>query len=846
MLVFAGFIGTAYAAENHVDIPSPREQLGEGMTSEKIVCKIGHVLALRANGMPACVLQNTADRLGWETIKTQFDYSAYKEEGEKQQQPSRDKNETSGMQQHRQAITTISNPEPESDDKFGISVAIGNGVLAVGVPRDDHGNSNNYDIIRDTGSVYLYELSSLNLIHTMRNPEPEFRDYFGSSLAIGNGVLAVGADGDDLHEQHISSINQNVGSIQWLQTVHSVDGIGTIRVTDPDMNLESKAVDYFDVEVRSDSDVMSVTVTETGNASGIFEGTVLFSPDDESAVGILAATQGDTVTAVYKDNTLPYPYTAIEELDVVAVSTIVSLEGISSANADVASSDPNNLGDIQWLQGAYSQSGTGVVRVVDADMNTDSERVENYDVKVWSDSDANDIDLTVTETSNASGIFEGTVFFTTQYESGHRLVVTEGDTVTAVYKDNTLPYPYTAIEELDVVAVSMIGPVDDSSHVGSVYLYDIKSGENIHVIRHPEPGSGANFGSGVDINDDVLTVKTSDTGSVYVYDVKSGKQLHVIDNPKQDHKDRFGSYVAMDDNILAVGVSHNDDNAGNVNSVYLYDTKSGKQLHVIDNPGQSEDYRFGRYVGVGDGIFAISVLPQSYTDDVRPVYLYDVKSGERIRIMHNPESSYRDHDVPLIIHDGILAVGMPGNNPSGDDRMDFSGSVYLHDVASRNHALEIHNPEPEQHDRFGSSIAMGEGFLAVGMPGDNNNDDKDTIYRTGSVYLYDMTLLHTARLSSPNNSMNFEEYLEKVSYAKNMEELDQIMTAARNSESMHKECALYFEDNIETLELLQRLEDKEGDMDEKRQNLIQSICLDTIEDWKHKVSDKFRPYLEND
>ncbi len=752
IIFVSGFVGTAYAAENHVDIPSPREQLEDGITSEKITCKIGHVLALRTNGMPACVQHNTADRLGWETIKTQFDYSAYKEEGEKQQQPSIDKNETSGMQQHRQAITTISNPEPESDDKFGSSVAIGNGILAVGVPRDDHDNSNNDDIIRDTGSVYLYELSSLNLIHTMRNPEPEFRDYFGISLAIGNGILAVGADGDDLHEQHISSINQNVGSIQWLQAVNSVGGTGTIRVTDPDMNLESTAVDYFDVEVRSDSDAMSVTVTETNKTSGVFEGTVLFSPDDESAVGRLVVTQDDTVTAVYKDNTLPYPYTSIEDLDVVTVSTIVSLDGSSSANADVASPDPNNLGSIQWLQRAYSQSGTGVVRVVDADMNTDSERIENYDVKVWSDTDSNGINLTVTETGDSSGVFEGTVFFTTQYESGHRLVVSEGDAVTAVYKDSTLPYPYTSIEDLDVVTVSMIGPVDDSSHVGSVYLYDIKSGENTHVIHHPEPGSGANFGSGVDINDNVLTIKTSDTGSVYAFDVKSGELLHVIDNPKHDHKDRFGSYVAMDDNVLAVGVSHNDDNAGNVNSVYLYDTKSGELLHVIDNPGQSEDYRFGRYVGVGDGIFAISVMPQNYTDDVHPVYLYDVKSGERIRIMHNPESSYRDQYVPLVIHDGIFAIGMPGNNPSGNDRMDFSGSVYLHDVTSRNPALEIHNPEPERHDRFGSSIAMDEGFLAIGVPGDNNDDDKNTIYSVGSAYLYDMTLLHTADLSSTNNA----------------------------------------------------------------------------------------------
>jgi transcriptional regulator with XRE-family HTH domain len=43
-------------------------------------------------------------------------------------------------------------------------------------------------------------------------------------------------------------------------------------------------------------------------------------------------------------------------------------------------------------------------------------------------------------TSSATGIFEGTVFFTVANESsGHRLRVAEGDTVTAEYEDNTLP-----------------------------------------------------------------------------------------------------------------------------------------------------------------------------------------------------------------------------------------------------------------------------------------------------------------------------------------------------------------------------------------------------------------------
>ena len=219
------------------------EQLKDGIEPEKITCKAGHVLALRTNGAPACVLQSTADKMGWKTIKMQFDYYAYKEEEETR--PDMQKNTTSDMQ-HGQAIL---NPEPEEDDRFGSSVAIGDGVLVVGVPHDS--NDGTHD---SAGTVYLYDISSRHLIQVIHNPEPERGDLFGSSVAIGDGVLAIGAEGDNLPEQHILSLKTNLGYAQWLQVVHPASGTGIIRVTDHDMNFDSMADDSFDVDVWSDSD----------------------------------------------------------------------------------------------------------------------------------------------------------------------------------------------------------------------------------------------------------------------------------------------------------------------------------------------------------------------------------------------------------------------------------------------------------------------------------------------------------------------------------------------------------------------------------------------------------------
>ena len=83
-------------------------------------------------------------------------------------------------------------------------------------------------------------------------------------------------------------------------------------------------------------------------------------------------------------------------------------------------------------------TGLGEIQVIDPDMNLEPEAVDNFDVDVWSDTDTTGISLRVTETDEATGIFEGTVFFTTTDESsGARLLVSHGDTIYAKYKEKT-------------------------------------------------------------------------------------------------------------------------------------------------------------------------------------------------------------------------------------------------------------------------------------------------------------------------------------------------------------------------------------------------------------------------
>ena len=273
--------------------------------------------------------------------------------------------------------------------------------------------------------------------------------------------------GDEDEDVNLTLYTSNFGAtVELDQKVYSWTDKAYITIVAPDHNFDSDLVDEIG---NSDLDPIKVStrgadldnykLVETGTDTGIFTGEVILTgfthdADGDTTTGddngndvVSRSPSGDGPT----DGLLP-----ADDDDGLTVSFEFSEDETVVGSALIRW----NIGEVQWLEASYPASGTGVVRIIDPDMNLDPEAVDNFDVDVWSDSDAGGIDLTVTETNEATGIFEGTVFFTvTDESSGHRLRVAEGDTVTAEYEDNTLPDPYTTADELDITATSLIGTV---------------------------------------------------------------------------------------------------------------------------------------------------------------------------------------------------------------------------------------------------------------------------------------------------------------------------------------------------------------------------------------------------
>ena len=263
--------------------------------------------------------------------------------------------------------------------------------------------------------------------------------------------------GDQDEDIRLTVFTSNFGAtIKLDQKVYSWTDKVYITVTAPDHNFDDNQIDEIGTAnedplrvATKGFDLDDYRLVETGFDTGIFTGEVILTGFDHSVIDYTVSheTGGEGPTSGYletpSDGGISVSYEYSED-ETVFTSSIIRW----------------NIGDVQWLEASYPASGTGVLRVIDPDMNLNPEAVDNFDVNIASNTDASGITLTVTETNEATGIFEGTVFFTTTGgSSGHRLRVSEGDTVTADYGDGTLPSPYTANDSVSITSTTIIGTI---------------------------------------------------------------------------------------------------------------------------------------------------------------------------------------------------------------------------------------------------------------------------------------------------------------------------------------------------------------------------------------------------
>jgi hypothetical protein len=78
----------------------------------------------------------------------------------------------------------ITGSDGSANDFFGSSVAVGNGRIVVGAEGDNDNGT-------DSGSVYIFDLDGTQLAKVTASDGAAY-DYFGNRVAIGSGRIVVG------------------------------------------------------------------------------------------------------------------------------------------------------------------------------------------------------------------------------------------------------------------------------------------------------------------------------------------------------------------------------------------------------------------------------------------------------------------------------------------------------------------------------------------------------------------------------------------------------------------------------------------------------------------------------
>ncbi len=285
---------------------------------------------------------------------------------------------------------------------------------------------------------------------------------------IDDGFIRVKRGGEIIitydngsNKAEVTVFSSNFGaSLELDQKVYSWTDRIYFTVVSPDFNLNSNRINVIGnnpenlITISTNiGKISKYKIKETGPDTGIFTGSFrLTGFKNEKLSKLIPKTLGITKGAGPNSGLL-----SCSNNDTIQIKFNFGNEAVIG-NALVRW----NIGETQWINETYSIGDVGTVRVIDPDMNFNPDRKDRFKIRVWSDSDAKGIDITVIETGNSTGIFEGQVIFTeNSLSSKGCLFVKKGDTVTAEYEDWTIPSPYSIGETLIISNQCKIKPKEN-------------------------------------------------------------------------------------------------------------------------------------------------------------------------------------------------------------------------------------------------------------------------------------------------------------------------------------------------------------------------------------------------
>ena len=296
---------------------------------------------------------------------------------------------------------------------------------------------------------------------------------------------------------------------------------------------------------------------------------------------------------------------------------------------------------------------------------------------------------------------------------------------------------------------------DKGSDSGSAYIFNVETGAQLHKLVASDGAAYDNFGLHVAISDNYAIVgangdddKGSSSGSVYIFDVKTGAQIRKIVPSDGATNDNFGYAVSITDNYAIVGANGDDDKGSASGSVYIFDVKTGAQIRkIVPSDGAGGD-EFGRWVASSGNYVIIGAFKDDiHGSDSGSAYIFNIETGAQLHKLVPSDGATNDYFGHGVDIDGNYAIVGSYTN---DDKGSASGSAYIFDVQTGMQINKLVPSDGAASDYFGYSIAISGNYAIMGAHGD---DDKGNA--AGAAYVFGPSSPALLNIDDEKRNMNF-------------------------------------------------------------------------------------------
>lgn len=290
---------------------------------------------------------------------------------------------------------------------------------------------------------------------------------------------------------------------------------------------------------------------------------------------------------------------------------------------------------------------------------------------------------------------------------------------------------------------------------GTVFVFDIETGELVRTIVASDGNEDDRFGASLAIDGNILAVGcpyddwAGDwSGSVYVFDLSTGEELVKFEWSETKAYDTYGIALDIQDELLLIGASGESSLFDISGVVYLMNWQTGELVHELYPEDPEEIGKFGQGVGLTDS-HAIVGAPSHDTIwgiNAGAAYIFDLADGKEQYKLEGSQGQMLGFFGEYIETDADRAVigqwyGITGGQSQG--------TAYIYQVSTGEELEVLTPPNGIDYDFFGSAVAIHEDSVLVGAYASDRGATN-----SGSVYHFELAPACLADLNT-DGSLDF-------------------------------------------------------------------------------------------